>query len=426
LTDAQFSVRGLVNATTGRVVERVAYDAYGVGRHSFPSDTDGDLDVNADGVIDGGDYTVLGVNPGTTIFASALPAGRISSGGGGSGTPDNDVGYCGYVFNHETQDYHVRFRAYAPRWGRWLQRDPLVYPDGMNSLQYGISSPTVHEDPFGLAPPPKVEFELIGEGAQRKVRVKKTIYTDSLLCSLSCGFLGSVNEEEVPEQEYLWDQQIPELGITVEELYHLVERNKPAEGGAEEAQMMGETYHDLVQRGLQELKDEIGGNIATAGAGAGMKAALLASAAMGKVAKGIAAARRAKQLTAANDKYSLDEMCKNMGESYDIVRKMKKTPHHVIGAFAKGLEELRSRLRSYGVSINAKENGIILDRRFHEQGGINTNSYRDSVKARLDATKTKKAFLAELEAIKEDLLDMQAKWLKDNPGPCPATEACSK
>jgi RHS repeat-associated protein len=175
-------VRGLVNATTGRVVERVSYDAYGVGRHSFPGDTDGDgsfgaadlaalnaatanntvprpitdanynpdLDVNADGTIDGGDYTALGVNPGTTLFASAMPAGRISSGGGGVGAPDNDVGYCGYMFNHETQDYHVRFRAYAPRWGRWLQRDPAGYVDGMGLYEYARSRSANLNDPFGL------------------------------------------------------------------------------------------------------------------------------------------------------------------------------------------------------------------------------------------------------------------------------------
>jgi RHS repeat-associated protein len=175
-------VRGLINATTGRVVERVSYDAYGVARHSFPGDTDGDgsfgaadlaalnaatanntvprpitdanynpdLDVNADGTIDGGDYTALGVNPGTTLFASAMPAGRISSGGGGVGAPDNDVGYCGYMFNHETQDYHVRFRAYAPRWGRWLQRDPAGYVDGGSLVEYVKGAPSQVVDPYGL------------------------------------------------------------------------------------------------------------------------------------------------------------------------------------------------------------------------------------------------------------------------------------
>jgi RHS repeat-associated protein len=166
------------------VVERVSYDAYGVARHSFPGDTDGDgafgssdlaalnaatgsnttprpitdpaynpdLDVNADGTIDGGDYTALGVNPWTTLFAPGMPAGRISSGGGGVGTPDNDVGYCGYVFNHETQDYHVRFRAYAPRWGRWLQRDPAGYAWAMSQVEYVKSSSVSQFDAMGLGP----------------------------------------------------------------------------------------------------------------------------------------------------------------------------------------------------------------------------------------------------------------------------------
>jgi hypothetical protein len=65
-------------------------------RHHSPERRLADLAaLNADGVIDSGDYTALGVNPGTTVFTSGMPAGRISSGGAGTGSPDNDVGYCG-------------------------------------------------------------------------------------------------------------------------------------------------------------------------------------------------------------------------------------------------------------------------------------------------------------------------------------------
>ena len=47
----------------------------------------------------------------------------------------NDIGYAGYLFNDESQNYHVRNREYSPKLGRWLQRDPLEYPDGMNRIR---------------------------------------------------------------------------------------------------------------------------------------------------------------------------------------------------------------------------------------------------------------------------------------------------
>lgn len=34
--------------------------------------------------------------------------------------------------------------------GRWLQRDPIGYDDGMNLYEYGASAPISYRDPFGL------------------------------------------------------------------------------------------------------------------------------------------------------------------------------------------------------------------------------------------------------------------------------------
>jgi RHS repeat-associated protein len=67
-------------------------------------------------------------------------------------TPDNTIGYCGYVFNQETQDYTVRFRHYDPDIGRWIERDPAGYVADINVFAYGRNSPTIHMDPSGLEP----------------------------------------------------------------------------------------------------------------------------------------------------------------------------------------------------------------------------------------------------------------------------------
>ena len=43
----------------------------------------------------------------------------------------NEVLFAGYRFDTETGLYHVRHRFLHPTLGRWLQRDPIGYEDGM-------------------------------------------------------------------------------------------------------------------------------------------------------------------------------------------------------------------------------------------------------------------------------------------------------
>ena len=50
--------------------------------------------------------------------------------------------------------YHFPFRSYSPELGRWLQRDPLGYVDGVSLYQYVGSHPTMFADPLGLDPKP--------------------------------------------------------------------------------------------------------------------------------------------------------------------------------------------------------------------------------------------------------------------------------
>ena len=48
---------------------------------------------------------------------------------------------------------------YNPSIGRYLQRDPLVYPDGLNSYEYVRSNAQAHRDPSGLAAEPAENTE---------------------------------------------------------------------------------------------------------------------------------------------------------------------------------------------------------------------------------------------------------------------------
>jgi RHS repeat-associated protein len=61
----------------------------------------------------------------------------------------NEILYCGYRFDPESSLYHVRNRMYDYSLGRWLQRDPKGYVDGMNLYEYVRSRATVFTDPQG-------------------------------------------------------------------------------------------------------------------------------------------------------------------------------------------------------------------------------------------------------------------------------------
>jgi RHS repeat-associated protein len=108
LTDVNMNVTALVD-TGGDAVERYTYDAYGR----------------------------------VTIYDGTWTNTQSAA------TYANEVLYCGYRFDSETGLYHVRNRMYHPLLGRWLQRDPLGYVDGMGLYEYVKSSPAVQSDPLG-------------------------------------------------------------------------------------------------------------------------------------------------------------------------------------------------------------------------------------------------------------------------------------
>ncbi len=63
----------------------------------------------------------------------------------------NEIIYCGYRFDSESQLYYVRNRTYNPVLDRWIQRDPIGYNGGINLYGYVESSPVGLFDPNGMA-----------------------------------------------------------------------------------------------------------------------------------------------------------------------------------------------------------------------------------------------------------------------------------
>jgi RHS repeat-associated protein len=73
----------------------------------------------------------------TIIFTAADSGGNwFSAGATQSDYGANEIIFCGYRYDPETQAYYVRNRTYSPWLGRWLQRDPIWYGDGWNAYEY--------------------------------------------------------------------------------------------------------------------------------------------------------------------------------------------------------------------------------------------------------------------------------------------------
>ena len=62
-----------------------------------------------------------------------------------------DIGHQGLLLDKEFGLYYNRARYLNPRLGRFMQRDPAGYVDGMSLYEYVHSTPILALDPIGLA-----------------------------------------------------------------------------------------------------------------------------------------------------------------------------------------------------------------------------------------------------------------------------------
>lgn len=174
ITDAQFSVVASMGPGLSVPVDRIEYSPYGVAFANPGGDADGsgevdindytlvaafasditsnmyaaEYDFNRDGLIDEADADfVLNAQLGA---GSGVMPGQLGDSRALSGGPRLNIGYCGYIFNDDSYLYTVRFRHYSPGLGRWLERDPAGYIDGVALHEYASGSPIAETDPLGL------------------------------------------------------------------------------------------------------------------------------------------------------------------------------------------------------------------------------------------------------------------------------------
>jgi RHS repeat-associated protein len=79
--------------------------------------------------------------PGATQWRRKLVASRYG----------NPFMWTGQRYDATTGQYHFWARTYSPRLGRWMQRDPLEYIDGVSLSEYSSSDPVDRIDSLGLS-----------------------------------------------------------------------------------------------------------------------------------------------------------------------------------------------------------------------------------------------------------------------------------
>jgi RHS repeat-associated protein len=62
----------------------------------------------------------------------------------------SDIRYAGMFYHQDSGLYLTHYRAYDPRTGRWLSRDPLGEIAGTNLYAYVGGNPISYSDPLGL------------------------------------------------------------------------------------------------------------------------------------------------------------------------------------------------------------------------------------------------------------------------------------
>lgn len=124
-------------------IDKVLLSQYNLQNNFYHTNHLGSTLAISDGngsLIESVEYDVIGL----PIFYSADGTNLSSS------TIHNKILFSGREFDEESQLYFFRNRSLNSFLGRFMQKDPLLYVDGLNDMRYVKNRPTMWVDNYGL------------------------------------------------------------------------------------------------------------------------------------------------------------------------------------------------------------------------------------------------------------------------------------
>ena len=97
--------------------------------------------LEPEGAVDGQGMESSGAGLGVSASPEAQDKRR--------GAIQTTLGYAGMFYHARSGLYLTHYRAYDPRLGRWLSRDPIWEAGGINLYGYASDNPIIYNDPTG-------------------------------------------------------------------------------------------------------------------------------------------------------------------------------------------------------------------------------------------------------------------------------------
>jgi RHS repeat-associated protein len=232
--DANHNVTATIDASSGDVVNRYSYTAYGQATE-YDDDWSNAAAPTADGPL-----------------------------------------YCGYFFDSETGNYCVRHRYLSTALGTFISRDPIGYKGGINLYEYVGDNPIDKGDPTGLStlvqvPPDKPSIackggELVVQNPNntasrpcmqahelQHLKDWKARYGDDLCKGVPDGYLpvGSVNGDDYNEFRRKSECRAYKMGIAICQLLKVCKKIFP--NGDEQSQINDINKIDLYINSATDL-----------------------------------------------------------------------------------------------------------------------------------------------------------------------------
>ncbi len=102
-------------------------------------------------------------------------------------TVNNSILFTGREYDYETGNYYFRARSQNPIIGRFMQKDPILYVDGMNDYSYVNNMSVTYTDIFGLKIEKVGPVTIVGKNGSNQQIVNSKITRESLWSLLKKG-----------------------------------------------------------------------------------------------------------------------------------------------------------------------------------------------------------------------------------------------